>query len=331
MSILALTMGEPSGIGGDLTLAVWSKRRELKLPPFFVIDDPRRLKALSLHLGLKVEISEIGSPAEGEACFGDALPVLPCLLASPSEPGKLNQENGPAVRRSIETAVELIQQGLASAVVTNPIHKKVLNDAGFPFPGHTEFLADLAGIRTPPVMMLACEALKVVPVTVHVSLADATRSLTTEMIIAKAEITARALSHHFGIGAPRLAVAGLNPHAGEGGHMGLEDEAIVRPAVEDLRRRGINAVGPLPSDTLFHERARRTYDAAICMYHDQALIPIKTIDFDNGVNITLGLPFIRTSPDHGTALDLAGTGEAETGSLVAAMKMAAQMAGMSNG
>jgi len=326
MGILALTMGEPAGIGGDLTLAAWMERTPLNLPPFFCIDDPARLKALSDKLEISVPIAKIAAPEEGLGCFADALPVFPCPLATSSTPGELNGKNASAVRQSIETAVSLVQGGSASAVVTNPIHKKVLNEAGFPFPGHTEFLAHLAKIESPPVMMLACNALKVVPVTVHISLAEAARSVTTEMIVTKAEITAMALSRDFGITKPRLAVAGLNPHAGEGGHMGSEDETIVKPAVEELRRRGIDAVGPLPSDTMFHERARQGYDAAICMYHDQALIPIKTIDFDNGVNITLGLPFIRTSPDHGTALDLAGTGKAKIDSLVAALKMAAQMA-----
>ncbi len=326
MSTLAVTMGEPAGIGGEITLKIWLNRQQNRTPPFFLIDDPKRLAELSKDLGYDVPLKTITSPAEARDIFSHSLPVLPCPLAVPSLPGKLDGKNALTVQKSIETAVSLVQNGQASAVVTNPIQKQVLNEAGFPFPGHTEFLADLAAIETPPVMMLACDSLRVVPVTIHISLAEAARSLTTEMIVTKSMITAAALKRDFGIKHPALAIAGLNPHAGEGGQMGLEDEQIVRPAVEALKAKGLNAFGPLPADTLFHERARAGYDAAICMYHDQALIPIKTIDFDQGVNITLGLPFIRTSPDHGTALELAGKGIAKESSLLAALKMAASMA-----
>jgi len=212
--------------------------------------------------------------------------------------------------------------GETSAVVTSPIHKKCLYDAGFTWPGHTEFLAALAGNAIRPVMMLACSELRVVPVTIHVALEEAVHTLTTDDIVAIAEITAHALRRDFGIAAPRLAVAGLNPHAGEEGSMGSQEATIIAPAISALRARGIDAFGPMPPDTMFHARARAGYDAAICMYHDQALIPIKTIDFDGGVNVTLGLPFVRTSPDHGTALAIAGRGEANPRSLMAAMAMA---------
>jgi len=319
-------MGEPAGIGGELTLKAFKRRKDLGLSPFFVIDDPQRLAQLAQKLDLSVSFAAIDDPHDSLSLFETALPVFPFPLAAPVIPGTPNPRNAPAVLKSIEIAVELVQRGQAAAVVTNPIHKQVLNEAGFKHPGHTEYLADLAGIKTPPVMMLACDELRVVPVTIHVSLADAAKLLTTDGIVERARITAQALVRYFGIEKPRLAVAGLNPHAGEGGQMGREDMEIVAPAVEALKAEGINAFGPLPADTMFHQEARATYDAAICMYHDQALIPIKTLAFDKGVNVTLGLPFIRTSPDHGTAFNLAGTGTAKETSLVAAMKMAAQMA-----
>jgi 4-hydroxythreonine-4-phosphate dehydrogenase len=220
----------------------------------------------------------------------------------------------------------LVQSGDAAAVVTGPIHKQTMYQGGFRFAGHTEYLAHLAGIATPPVMMLACSELKVVPVMVHVSLVESIRRLTTAIVVEKAAITAAALRRDFGIAHPRLAVAGLNPHAGEGGDMGGEEARIIRPAIDALRAKDIDAFGPLSPDTMFSARARARYDAAICMYHDQALIPIKTIDFEGAVNLTLGLPFVRTSPDHGTALDIAGTGRANEASLVAALRMADAMA-----
>lgn len=322
---LALTMGEPAGIGGDITLAAWSGRDALGVPPFFAIDDADRLASLADRLGLTVPLARIDSPDQAPAAFATALPVLHRPLPAPCTPGQLNPANGKAVVAAIEEAVRLTQAGLASAVVTNPIHKKALYDCGFAFPGHTEFLAKLAGVER-VVMMLACAELKVVPVTIHLSLRQAIESLTTEEIVAQGHITAESLRRDFGIAQPRLALAGLNPHAGEGGAMGREDQEIIVPAVTALRAEGIDAVGPLPADTMFHARARAGYDAALGMYHDQALIPIKTIDFDGGVNATLGLPFVRTSPDHGTALEIAGTGKANPGSLIAALKLAGQMA-----
>ncbi|MGB0749513.1 MAG: 4-hydroxythreonine-4-phosphate dehydrogenase PdxA [Magnetospiraceae bacterium] len=319
-------MGEPAGIGGEITLQAWSQRGARALPPFFVIDDVDRLTGIAKDLGLEVPLHPIDAPEDAPPLFDQTLPVLHRPLAVPAKPGTADPTNGPAAIQAIKMAVALVQAGRAAAVVTNPIHKHVLHLAGFHHPGHTEFLASLAGIETPPVMMLACPALRVVPVTIHVSLADAARTLTTEDIIIRGRLTADALIRDFGIPAPRLAVAGLNPHAGEDGAMGHEDAEIVAPAVAALRADGIDARGPLPADTMFHAAARETYDVALCMYHDQALIPIKTLDFDGGVNVTLGLPFIRTSPDHGTALDIAGTGQARPDSLIAAISLAAQMA-----
>ena len=322
---LALTMGEPAGVGGEITLKAWLGDGGAT-PAFFAIDDPARLRRLADRLDLAVPVRAIDSTADAIDVFAEGLPVLPHTLGADVVPGILDSANAGAVRASIETAVALVQKGDASAVVTNPIHKQILYSAGFGFPGHTEFLAALAGISTPPVMMLASPRLRVVPVTIHTSLVEAVRMLRTADIVEKATITATALRRDFGVARPRLAVAGLNPHAGEGGGMGSEDTDIVVPAVAELRRGGIDAFGPLPADTLFHAKARRTYDVAICMYHDQALIPIKTVDFDGAVNVTLGLPFVRTSPDHGTALDIAGTGTANPTSLLAALRMAADMA-----
>ncbi|MDP6574852.1 MAG: 4-hydroxythreonine-4-phosphate dehydrogenase PdxA [Rhodospirillales bacterium] len=321
---LALTMGEPAGIGGELTLKAWLRRDQT--PTFFVIDDPDRLRRLARTLGLPVEIAVIDTPQQTSATFEAALPVLARRLAVASVPGAPNLENAPAVRASIEDAVASAMSGQAAAVVTNPVHKETLYRSGFPFPGHTEFLADLGGMATPPVMMLVATGLRTVPVTVHVSLADAIKTLSTERIVAAATIAHAALRTDFGFAKPRLAVAGLNPHAGEGGALGNEETEVIVPAIAALRANGIEAFGPRPADALFSARARKDYDAAICMYHDQALIPVKTLDFDGAVNVTLGLPFVRTSPDHGTALDIAGTGNAHVSSLLAALGVAADMA-----
>ncbi len=326
---LALTMGEPAGIGGELTLRAWLRRSEEQLAPFFVIDDPERLSGLAAAVGWPVPIRSIEAPAAAHDVFAEALPVLPLPQAVACEAGRLNPANGTAVLESIRRAVALALEGTAAGVVTNPIHKQVLMEAGFAHPGHTEFLGELCGAPRPPVMMLACPELRVVPVTVHMPLRQVPEALTTAKIVETGRITAEALRRHFGIAAPRLAVAGLNPHAGEGGQLGGEDDAVIRPAVNQLRDAGIEVFGPAPADTLFHAAARCAYDAALCMYHDQALIPIKTIDFEGGVNVTLGLPIIRTSPDHGTALDIAGRGTASPTSLLAALKMAGQMAAAS--
>jgi 4-hydroxythreonine-4-phosphate dehydrogenase len=313
---LALTMGDPAGIGGEIALAAW---RQGGVPPFFLIDDADRLRQLDPQAPILV----IERPEEAD--FAAGLPVLHRKLPKQARPGHPDPENAEAVLASIRLAVELARSGRAAAVVTNPIHKQSLYQAGFQFPGHTEFLASLAGVRR-VVMMLACPELKVVPVTIHQSLKDAIAGLSTELIVESGVIVAESLRRQFAIAEPRLAIAGLNPHAGEGGALGSEDIDIIVPAVTKLRARGIDAKGPLSADTMFHAEARANYDAALCMYHDQALIPIKTLDFHGGVNVTLGLPFIRTSPDHGTAFALAGTGRARPDSLMAALRLAHGMA-----
>jgi len=327
---VAVTMGEPAGIGGELTLKAWRARRAAPgATPFFAVDDPERLAATARLLGLDVAIKPIATPAEAAAIFPNALPVLPQPLAVPSEPGRPDARNARPAIDSITRAARLARDGAAAALVTNPVQKKVLQDGGFRHPGHTEYLAELGGEAGRPasvVMMLACPALRVVPVTIHVSPRRALELLSAELIVEAARVTVAGLRRDLALAAPRLAVAGLNPHAGEDGTMGDEELRIVKPAIERLRAEGVDVRGPLPPDTMFHARARATYDVALCMYHDQALIPIKTIDFDGGVNITLGLPFIRTSPDHGTALDIAGTGRAEPTSFLAALDMAADMA-----
>ena len=320
----AVTMGDPAGIGGEITLKAWLNHGR-DLVPFFVLDDPDRLQRLARALGLDVAIVAIDRAAEATDAFDRALPVLAMQLPRKPKPGCLDPENGPAVRASIEHAVALALEGEAGAVVTNPIHKLGLTKTGFEFPGHTEFLAALAGTKTEPVMMLAADMLRVVAVTRHVSVRDSLVLVTPALIDETARITSAALQRDFAIARPRLAISALNPHAGEGGIMGREEIDIIEPSISRLRSDGIDASGPFPADTLFHPEARRKYDAALCMYHDQALIPIKTIAFDSAVNVTLGIPFIRTSPDHGTALDIAGTGKADESSLVSALKMAATM------
>ena len=322
---LVLTMGEPAGIGGEIALQAWLRRDSDALPVFFMLDDPARLQTLADRLGWAVTVRPIAEPAEAAAVFPQAVPVLPVPLPAAPQPGIPDRRNAPAVLHAIELATTLCRNGAAAGMVTNPIHKAALYDAGFGYPGHTEFLAALCDAPL-PVMMLASERLRVVPVTIHVALRAAIEMLTPDLIVRTGRVLAQDLREKFGIAHPRLAVAGLNPHAGEGGSMGGEDAAIVAPAVAMLRAEGIDARGPLPPDTLFHAAARAEYDAALCMYHDQALIPIKTLDFDQGVNVTLGLPVIRTSPDHGTAFDIAGRGIARPDSLIAALRMAATMA-----
>jgi 4-hydroxythreonine-4-phosphate dehydrogenase len=320
---LAVTMGEPAGVGGELSLKSWLVKRS-GTRPFFLLDDPMRLETLARSLKLDVPIRTIATPSEAAAIFATALPVLPVPLVVTAKTGRPDPANAGATISSIERAVALARSGQAAAIVTNPIQKKTLQDAGFRHPGHTEFLAELAGVEV--AMMLACRDLRVVPVTIHLALADALRALDVPGIVRAGRIAAAGLKSLFGIARPRLAVAGLNPHAGEQGTMGDEELRLIAPAVEILRRDGIEVRGPAPADTLFHPAARGAYDAALCMYHDQALIPIKTIDFWGGVNVTLGLPFVRTSPDHGTALDIAGTGRADPASLLAALDMADDMA-----
>ena len=319
---LALTLGDPAGIGSEIALAAWASGRVTQ--PFFLIGDPAHLGPLATRAG--VPLAEIASPEAAAALFARALPVLPLTLPAAAPPGRPDPANAPAVVAAIDRAVALVQAGAAAAVVTNPINKKALKDGtGFRFPGHTEYLAHLGGVAR-PVMMLVSPELRVVPVTIHIALAEVPGALTAELIEETARITAQALIRDFGIARPRLAVAGLNPHAGEQGAMGREEIEIIAPALERLRGEGLEISGPLPADTMFHAQARARYDVALTMYHDQGLIPLKALDFARGVNVTLGLPFIRTSPDHGTAYDIAGTGQADPTSLIEALNLAAEMA-----
>lgn len=326
---LVLTLGDPAGVGPDITLAAWLRRAEAELPAFIVAGDPGALRARARQLGLCVPLAET-TPEEAAARFPHALPVLPAGPAATAPAGRPDESCGPCVLASLEAAMALVDGGRAAAVVTNPLAKSVMYAAGFAFPGHTEFLAAHAarpGVPAPrPVMLIWSELLAVVPATIHVPLADVPRRLTGELLVETGRIVARDMTRRFGLSRPRLAFCGLNPHAGEDGTLGTEDETIVRPAVEALRREGIDARGPLAADTLFHPQARAGYDVAVGMYHDQVLIPAKTLAFHDGVNVTLGLPFVRTSPDHGTAFDIAGTGRADASSLMAALKLARRLA-----
>ena len=318
-------MGESAGIGGEITLKAWLRRADQALPPFFIFGDAERLTELSGKLGLGAGVRCISEPGAAVGTFESALPVVQLAAPVTVSPGQPDPANAPATLESIERAVAATRAGQASAIVTNPVHKQTLYRSGFRHPGHTEFLGDLAGGAT-PVMMIACPELRVVPVTIHMPLAEALRQLDAARILACMRTAHRALIEDFGIDRPRLAVAGVNPHAGEGGDLGNEETDIIAPAIARASGEGMRARGPEPADSLFHPAARQTYDAAICMYHDQALVPLKTLDIRHGVNITLGLPFVRTSPDHGTALDIAGSGTADPASLIAAIKTASQIA-----
>ncbi len=330
MQPLALTLGEPAGIGPDLALAVWHRRGELALPRFYVVSDPEFLRRRAARLRLDVPVS-IVTPASAGAVFSSALPVVPIDVAVTAPPSHPDRSSAPAAIASIRRAVADVLAGAALAVVTNPVAKNVLYNSGFAEPGHTEFLATLVqeqtGRQLRPVMLLWSPELAVVPVTIHLPLKEIFQHLSIRLVVETGRIVAHDLSTRFGIPRPRLAVAGLNPHAGENGALGEEDRMIVAPAVARLVADGIDARGPLPADSLFHKQARASYDVALCMYHDQALIPIKTLAFDHAVNVTLGLPFVRTSPDHGTAFDIAGTGRADPTSLIAALRLAARLAG----
>jgi 4-hydroxythreonine-4-phosphate dehydrogenase len=326
---LALTMGEPAGIGPDVTLAVWRERSERRLPPFYVLADPDALRRRAKLMGIDIPI-ETMSAGEAIDAFDRVLPVVALESAADAAPGQPERSAARGVIEAIARAVGDVRAGLASALVTNPINKKALFDAGFQHPGHTEFLGMLSaawsGSPAHPVMMLAGPGLRAVPATIHVPIAAVPRLLTEEMLIRTGRTIDHDMRRRFGISNPRIAVAGLNPHAGEGGVMGTEDDEFIRPAVAALRDEGINAFGPLAPDTMFHAEARARYDVALCMYHDQALIPTKTIAFSETVNVTLGLPFVRTSPDHGTAFDIAGTGKADISSLAAALRLADELA-----
>ncbi|OQM73257.1 4-hydroxythreonine-4-phosphate dehydrogenase PdxA [Manganibacter manganicus] len=326
---LAVSIGDPSGIGPEIAVAAWQLRREKAVPAFYLLTDPALVAARSTSMGMNVPLVET-EPTDAMQVFSETLPIVPLAARFRDAPGRPDQANAAGTVEAIDRAVADCLTGRAAAIVTCPIAKKPLYDAGFRFPGHTEYLAHLAKLHTGsdarPVMLLAGPDLRTVPVTIHIPLADVPRALSTDLVVETARITTADLKARFGIEKPRLAISGLNPHAGEGGAMGLEDRETVQPAIDILRAEGIDAFGPLPADTMFHPRARANYDVALCMYHDQALIPAKALAFDEAVNVTLGLPFIRTSPDHGTAFDIAGKGIARPDSLIAALKLARRLA-----
>ncbi len=317
--LIALTSGDPSGVGLEITGRAWQQLKDEV--PFFLIADYLHVKAAT-----DVPIEKITAPHEALHIFPKALPVLHLPFAAPPTMGVAEPKNARQIIKSIEMAVDFVKSGQAMALCTNAINKKVLKDGvQFPYPGHTEFLGHLGGAET-PVMMLNAPELRTVPVTIHIALSDVPNALTETLIEKTLRITHLALMRDFGLQNPIIAVAGLNPHAGEGGTMGLEECDYIRPLLDKLRSTGMSLLGPMPADTMFHTQARETYDVAVCMYHDQALIPLKTLNFSAGVNTTLGLPFIRTSPDHGTAFDIAGQGIASPDSLIAALRQAGQMA-----
>jgi len=323
---VAVSMGEPAGIGPDLVLLAWANRKALNLPPFYVRGDEAFFAERARTIGLKIRIESV-TPEDASSHFAKALPVVQTGPALEDHPGEEQAETAQSVIDSIERCVEDIQAGLATGLVTNPINKAALYKTGFSYPGHTEFLGALSRKHWPsepatPVMMIAGPELMVVPVTIHIPLKDVPSALTEDLIVKTAEITAKDLRNRFGYANPRLALCGLNPHAGEDGAMGAEDRDVIAPAIARLNAEGIAATGPHPADTLFHPPARKDYDCVLGMYHDQVLIPAKTIGFDDSVNVTLGLPFVRTSPDHGTAYSLAGTGTARIDSFSAAVRMA---------
>jgi len=326
---LALSLGDPAGIGPELIAAAWAVRGPARLPTFFAVGSAQVMVAAAASRGIDLPIAQISDPSQAAEAFPNSLPVvaLPDGAAPACTPGQPNRAGAALALASLAHAVQLAVSGKASAVVTGPVAKSLLAKIGFDHPGQTEFLAHACGLPArDAVMMLAGPQLRTVPLTVHCALADVPGMLSIELICRRARITAAALQRDFGIAAPRLAIAGLNPHAGEGGKFGDEEARIIAPAIAALNAEGIDATGPHPADALFTARARPTYDAALCMYHDQALIPLKALDFDAGVNITLGLPIIRTSADHGTAFSLAGKGVADPGATIAAIRMAGEMA-----
>ncbi|WEK06595.1 MAG: 4-hydroxythreonine-4-phosphate dehydrogenase PdxA [Candidatus Devosia phytovorans] len=321
---LAISMGEPAGAGPDIILDLYARRGELNLPAFCVFGHADFLAARAQRLGLDIAIAQV-EPAEAIDVFTEALPVVSLEGLVPDKPGQVSPLSAKVVIRSIEEAVTATLTGACRGLVTGPIHKAGLYNAGFKHPGHTEFLAELCangGEQRLPVMMLAHGGLRSVPVTIHVPIRDVPNLLTKELVAETIRVVAYDLKHRFGIAAPQIGVAGLNPHAGEGGAIGREDLEIIGPAVAQLQFEGLDVTGPLPADTLFYPAHWARYDAVVAMYHDQALIPIKTVAFDEAVNVTLGLPIVRTSPDHGTAFDLAGTGRASPASFLAAIRMA---------
>ncbi|AQX18536.1 4-hydroxythreonine-4-phosphate dehydrogenase [Bartonella sp. CDC_skunk] len=329
MAPLIVSSGDPAGIGPEIVIKTWNMRNIRQIPPFVLLADPEIIHSRARFLQLNIDIKSVSThnPVEN---FSTSLPIIPLKNRQSDQLGLSSPDNAAGVIESIERSVQLIQRGQGCALITCPIAKKSLYDFGFHFPGHTEFLAHLAqkfsNKQYHPVMMLAGPQLKTVPITIHIPLNKVSSSLTCDLIIKTALITENDLKTRFAINSPRLAIAGLNPHAGENGAIGKEEEKIIIPAIEYLKKRGLNIIGPLSPDIMFHERIRQTYDVALCMYHDQAIIPVKTLDFDTTVNVTLGLPFIRTSPDHGTAFDIADKKIASPESFIAALKLADQLA-----
>lgn len=319
MNPLAVSIGDPAGVGPEVIARSWEARVSAGLSPFVVLGAESALRAV-----WDGPITVVSAPAEAEAMFAHSLPVISVGTLDAVQPGKPDRAGAALAFAALEAAVALAISGEASAMVTAPVSKSELKAVGYTWPGQTEFVAERAGVDPAhAVMMLAGPNVRTVPVTIHIPLKDVPEALTTDLILQRAEVTARALRQDFGIAEPRLAITGLNPHAGEDGHLGTEDQTIIAPAVAELRRRGWHADGPLPADALFAPHIRGRFDAMLCMYHDQALIPVKALDFDQGVNMTLGLPIVRTSPDHGTAFNIAGQGIARPDAMIAALKMAA--------
>ena len=323
---LAVSLGDPAGIGPEIIVRAWLARHEAGLAPFFVVGGGKVLESAANACGLHVDISLVAGPEDVRDCFADRLPVLNTADADYT-PGHPTLEGGALALHSLAEATRFALLEQAAGVVTAPIGKTQLAQVGFEYPGQTEFLADVCGLeREDAVMMLAGPSLRAVPLTVHCAFAEVPSRLSQDLIEHRGRIVARALRHDFGIGEPRIAVCGLNPHAGEDGRFGDEEARIIAPAIEALRAEGLDVTGPHPADALFTPRARKTYDVALAMYHDQALVPLKALDFDEGVNVTLGLPIVRTSPDHGTAFDIAGKGVADPGAMIAAIRMAGEIA-----
>ena len=326
---IALTCGEPAGIAPEITAKAWLALRQVSDAAFFLIGDGDYFSNRAALAGISITTAKISEPHEAVENFATVLPILHRPLTIHPKPGIIDLATAKGVIAAIDEGVALTKAGEAAALVTNPIQKEALYSAGFRYQGHTDYLSALAGKdgqRVQEVMMLVAKDLRAVPLTIHIPFKDVPAALNAEMIMTQAHVVANGLQKFFGIMRPRLAFTGLNPHAGENGTMGREEQTLIIPAINQLRVEGLTVVGPLPADTAFHMEARASYDAILCMYHDQALIPVKTLDFHGGVNVTLGLPFIRTSPDHGTALGIAGTGKANPQSLIAALKLAGEMA-----
>ncbi|MFL6729598.1 MAG: 4-hydroxythreonine-4-phosphate dehydrogenase PdxA [Sphingomicrobium sp.] len=319
---LAISLGDPAGIGPEVLAKCWDNRGAFGLPPFVAIGDPRSIEAV---WDGPVEI--ITDPREADSAFDVGLPLLQLLSAEDTYPGHPSVAGAHCSLDSLELAVGLARSGSAAAVVTGPVSKEQLYAIGFAHPGQTEFVAERCGVASSNVaMMLAGPTLRTVPVTTHLELADVPRELTGSLIEARGRAVLRGLQRGFGITDPRLAVTGLNPHAGEGGKLGREEIETIAPAIAALAAEGWRVTGPHPADTLFHASARAHYDAALCMYHDQALIPVKALHFEDAVNVTLGLPIVRTAPDHGTAFDIAGQDRADPRPMAAAIRLAAESA-----